>query len=94
MKNWIAAALLAVLAGSAIAGYDEGLAAYEKNDFKTALREFRPMAVSGDARAQFALGVMYENGRGIAQDYKEAVRWYRLAAEQGDATAQYNLGVM
>ena len=44
--------------------------------------------------AQFNLGVMYTNGRGVAQDDKQAVAWYRKAAEQGYARAQYNLGVM
>ena len=51
-------------------------------------------AEQGDASAQFNLGVMYGNGRGVTQDYAEAVRWYRLAAEQGNAVAQGNLGVM
>ena len=35
------------------------------------------------AGAQFNLGVMYANGRGVLKDEAEAVRWYRLAAEQG-----------
>jgi TPR repeat protein len=43
--------------------------------------------------AQFNLGAMYDNGRGVRQDYDEAVKWYRLAADQGDAGAQSNLGV-
>ncbi len=43
--------------------------------------------------AQANLGIMYENGRGVAQDYAEAVRWYRMAAEQGNAIAQLNLGL-
>ena len=42
----------------------------------------------GDTNAQFNLGVMYEDGRGVTQDYQEAVKWYRKAAEQGDAEAQ------
>ena len=44
--------------------------------------------------AQYNLGVMYRNGRGVSRDQTEAVRWYRLAADQGDARAQYHLGVM
>ena len=46
------------------------------------------------AAAQYNLGGMYYNGRGVPQDYGEAVRWYRLAADQGDAGSQYNLGLM
>ena len=45
----------------------------------------RARAEQGDAPAQFALGVMYAEGRGVPQDDAEAVRWYGLAAEQGHA---------
>ena len=41
-----------------------------------------------NAVAQYNLGVMYENGRGVRRDRVEAVRWYRLAAEQEYANAQ------
>jgi TPR repeat protein len=51
-------------------------------------------AAQGISYAQYNLGFMYANGRGVVQDYAEAVRWYKLAAAQGDAKAQYNLGVM
>ncbi len=44
--------------------------------------------------AQYYLGVMSDNGRGVPQDYKQAVAWYRKAAEQGHAKAQHNLGIM
>ena len=44
--------------------------------------------------AQSNLGIMYENGTGVAQDYHEAVRMYTLAATQDDAHAQYNLACM
>ena len=52
------------------------------------------VAEQGFADAQYSLGVMYDNGRGVIQDYKEAVKWYRKAAEQGYANAQHNLGWM
>ncbi len=60
----------------------------------TALREWRPLAEQGNAKAQYNLGVMYDNGQGVPQDYAKAVEWYRKAAEQGYADAQYNLGHM
>ncbi|MFQ5973553.1 MAG: peptidoglycan-binding protein [Alphaproteobacteria bacterium] len=52
------------------------------------------MAEQGDARTQFLLGVMFENGRGVEPDHKEAAKWYRLAAEQGYEDAQYALIAM
>ena len=63
-------------------------------DYATALKELLPLAEQGNASAQVSLGLMYHEGRGVAQDYSEAARWYRLAAEQGSADAQLNLGVM
>ncbi len=71
-----------------------GMEAYDKGDYATALKEWRPLADQGDAEAQSNLGVMYDNGRGVPQDDAQAVRWYRLAAEQGHADAQFNLGWM
>ena len=68
--------------------------AYLRGDYSTAFQEFEPFAKQGNARAQYNLGLMYDNGHGVPQDYAEAVRWYRKAAEQGDARAQLNLGVM
>ena len=58
------------------------------------LNTVRQAAEQGDATAQYNLGVMYANGRGVPKDDTEAVRWYRLAAEQGQADAQYGLGIM
>ena len=51
-------------------------------------------AQAGDTEAQFVLGDMYRNGRGVKQDFKEAVKWFRKASEQGYAEAQYDLGLM
>ncbi len=76
------------------ADFQKGLAAYSRGDYATALRELRPLAEQGDARAQTGLGFMYKNGQGVPQDDKTAVKWYTLAAEQGYAVAQYNLGLM
>ena len=71
--------------------YDRGAAAYEAGDYGAALKEFRPLAESGNVSAQYNLGIMYYYGEGVLQDYKEAARLFRLAAEQGLADAQYNL---
>jgi S1-C subfamily serine protease len=72
----------------------DGLDAFQKQDYKTAYKFWLPLAEQGNAKAQFNLGLMYNNGQGVPQDYKEAVKWYRLSAEQGDAKAQLLLGAM
>ena len=81
-----------LIPGIVFAGYDEGLAAFKDEDYATALREWEPLAMKGDARAQKELGVMYFIGLGVAQDSREAVKWYRLAADQGHPDAQNSLG--
>ena len=63
-------------------------------NYATALRELTPLAEQGDAKSQYQIGVMYENGRGVPMDYKTALKWFRLAAEQGNACAQNDLGGM
>ena len=87
--------LFVCAAGPAVAGpLDDGVAAHDKGDYAAALRLWRPLADKGDADAQYNLGRMYANGRGVPQDYAAAVSWYRKAAEQRHADAQYNLGGM
>ncbi len=72
--------------------FSQGVAAYKRGDFATALRIWRPLAEQGDADAQSNLGLMYDNGEGVPENDAEAVRWYRLAAERGLARAQAMLG--
>jgi uncharacterized protein len=88
--------LLTLLVGNPAfsADYQKGVDAYNRGDYATALREWKPLAEQGDALAQYLVGSMYDEGQGVLQDYKTAVKWWTLAAEQGDADAQYNLGVM
>jgi hypothetical protein len=93
MKKIIATLLLITSVMAWADAFKDGDAAIDKKDYKTALEKFTPLANQGNARAQFNLGVMYEDGLGVVQDYKQAVRWYTLSAEQGDASAQTNLGV-
>ena len=56
------------------------------------LKALRVKAESGDAAAQFQLGLAYDEGRGIAQDSVQALGWYRKSAEQGNADGQFRLG--
>ena len=48
----------------------------------------------GNATAQFALGVMFENGEETEQNYAEAYEYFILVAEQGHSGAQHNLELM
>ena len=100
MKRTITALVLglSLLVASVGIGYAQdflkGVEAWEKGDFAAALREWSALAEQGNTLAQFSLGWLYEDGRGVTQDHKEAVKWYRKAAEQGFEDAQFNLGLM
>ena len=89
---------IAVLLGSVgceeSADFQKGYTAYKSGDFATALRNWTPLAEQGHATAQYNLGLMYRNGKGVPQNHKTAVKWYRLAAEQGNADAQGLLGAV
>ncbi len=63
--------------------YQEGLDAYERGDYDTALKEFRPLAEQGDPLAQSYLGGMYAEGEGLPKDYVLAHMWMNLAAAKG-----------
>jgi len=73
---------------------DDALAAARQEDYATALRLADPLARTGDPRAEFVLGLLYEKGRGIMMDAAAAAEWYRRAADQGLAEAQNNLGAL
>ena len=74
--------------------FSDGANAYNQGDLAAALRIWRPLAEQGDASAQSALGLMYDQGKGVPENDVEAVRWYRLAAEQGVPDARFNLALM
>ena len=74
--------------------FQQGFEATERGDYQTAFKLWLPLAEQGNAYAQFNLGNMYANGRGVKQDDVEAVKWYRKVAEQGNVYAQFNLGLM
>lgn len=60
---------------------------------RESLEWYQESAEKGYPEAQYNLGVLYANGRGVKLSHTEAVKWYRLAADQGLANAQFNLGV-
>jgi len=51
-------------------------------------------AARGDVAALYNLGLMYEQGYGVAQDKCRAACYYRQAAEKGQVDAQYRLGCL
>ena len=62
---------------------DEGVEAFKKGDYKTALIILEDLASKNNDKAQFNLGVMYGNGEGVRQDYKKAKEWFGKACDNG-----------
>jgi len=86
-----AAVVLVSFAALAQTEFSAGLEAYRRGDYTTALQQWLPLAEAGSAEAQFNLGLIYANGRGVDPDVATAAGWYERAARQGFARAQYNL---
>ena len=71
-----------------------GHQAFERKDYASAYRIWKPLADRGDASAQFNLGILHQRGLGIRRDLSEAFRLFRRAAEQGLPQAEVELGRM
>ena len=90
----LALTFLFLFSGSSVVfgdDFQDAMDAYNRQDYETAYKLTLPSAEQGNANAQYNLGNMYNEGKGVPQDYKEAAKWWKLAAEQGHEEAQYNL---
>ena len=91
----IASLLSFLMACPILAGpIEDSVKAYRRGDYKTAYQLAKPQAEKGDADAQFILGYLYDEGKGVPQDYTEAAKWYGRAAKQGNKAARHNLGLI
>ncbi len=77
----------------AMADVKAGVDAWAKGDFPRAVGEWRPLAIAGDADAQFNLAQAYKLGRGVPLDPVLAESWFRKAAMQGHQQAEDNYGL-
>lgn len=75
--------LLIALAAQAHAGFEQGEAAYTRGDYSAAYREWMPLAVKGDARAQWGVAHLYLLGLGVRQNVKLGAEWAKKSADQG-----------
>ena len=88
----LALAVILSLAFTPLAAQDfhKDLAAAQAGDFATALQEWTPLAEAGDSVAQYNIGIMHNNGKGVPQDHAEGAKWFLLAAERGYTDAYIN----
>ena len=65
---------LFLFSGSSVVFADDlqdGLTAYKKRDYKTAIKLWMPLAKKGNSEAQFYMGHLYHQGDGVPRNYKE-----------------------
>ncbi|MGV3729257.1 MAG: SPOR domain-containing protein [Sphingopyxis sp.] len=86
--------VLSSFAAPARADVKAGVDAWQAGNYPAAVAEWRPLAIAGDADAQFNLGQAYKLGRGVPADLGQAEAWYRRAAKQGHLQAEDNLGLV
>jgi TPR repeat protein len=87
----LAALTIGTLAAQADSLQD-GARAFNRTDYRTALANWRPLALQGNPVAQNNLGIMYLDGKGVAQNTSEAIRYLSLSAAAGSSLGQNNLG--
>ena len=60
----------------------------------TLFKETLQQAKRGDSEAQYNVGAMYQDGRGVKADRDKALEWYEKAARQGNTRAVSRLDLM
>jgi len=73
--------------------YEDGKRGVSKNLPKAA-KWYRKAANQGYPQAQYNLGLLYEDGKGMTKNYHKATQWYKRAAKKGLSEAQNNLAVL
>ena len=79
--------------GDAQAQFDLGVNFSNRPDHEQAAHWYLEAANQDHASAQFALGVMLADGRGVPQDETKALIWIGKAAQRGCSEAQLALGL-
>lgn len=67
--------------------FQAGLSAYEAQNYQEAAQVLIPLAVEGDPRAQYMIGIMYAKGKGVPKDRCISTIWTEKSARQGNSNA-------
>jgi len=73
--------------GDPLAQNAYGMIQYQKGNYKNAAHWWLKAANNGHQNAQYELGKMYRDGKGIQRDYAKAYVLFMLSADQGYAPA-------
>ncbi len=69
-------------------------ASFTDENYGKAAEWYLRSAEQGNANAQYRLGLLYCDGRGVEQNYEEAVKWFTEAAKQNHPEALDRLGML
>lgn len=96
MRNFVPMLAAVCLVASSAYGQDckDGQAAHAAGDYTRASAIFKPLADKGDACAQYQLGEMYMQGKGVPEDKARALELFKKAAAQGDQKAKLMAGFL
>ena len=62
--------------------------AFMKKEYQRVFQLVFPLAVAGNAQAQYTLGYLYHHGLGVEKSDRQAMNWIQRAAAQGHKKAQ------
>jgi peptidoglycan hydrolase-like protein with peptidoglycan-binding domain len=83
----LASGFLLASAGMSVADYNAGSAAFNAGDYTRAFQEFRQSAYANNSLAQYMMGRLYAEGRGVGEDKLAAYMWFDLSASNGNSRA-------
>lgn len=109
MKIYLLLIINLLLIPLCMADFNDGVAAYNRGDYQAALKEWQAIAnqpiitnsfewhsnlTLHTADAQYALALLYWQGKGVKQNYKTAEKWLIPAATSGHSEAQLKLAYL
>jgi hypothetical protein len=93
-KIALTALLLAMATNAHAQSVTAGIEAWQRADYDSAVKIWRPLAEAGDADAAFNLGQAYRLGRGVPISLAAAQTWLERAARKDHLDAQTTLGLL
>ena len=94
LKISLVALLLAMATTADAQSVKAGIDAWQRADYDSAVKIWRPLAEAGDADAAFNLGQAYRLGRGVPISLAASQTWLERAARKGHLDAQTTLGLL
>ena len=73
---------------------NRAMTAIRNHQFATALAILRPLGARGDLLAEYLLGAIYDNGKGVPENHPMALQWYQRSVAGGFSMSMRNLGTM